>query len=93
MVRQAPIPDFFPAYGSIHTDALDYWWVEAYEVPGDTVRATTLFDPEGRMVGSVTLPNHFRVEEIGLDYVLGVHVDDMGVQHLWLYRLTQGGRR
>jgi hypothetical protein len=92
MVREAPIPEFFPAYGGIYTDARDYLWVEAYELPGDTVRATTIFDPEGRMVGTVTLPNHFQVEEIGLDYLLGVHVDDMGVQYLWMYGLTRGAR-
>lgn len=90
MVRQAPIPEFFPAYSSIYTDALDYLWVEAYRLPGDTVRATTIFDPEGGIVGSVTLPHHFRVEEIGPDYVLGVHVDDMGVQYLSMYGLTRG---
>ncbi len=90
MVREAPIPKFLPAYGGIYTDALDYLWVEAYEPPRDTVRATTIFDPDGRVVGSVTLPNHFRVQEIGRDYVLGVHTDHVGVQYLWMYGLRRG---
>lgn len=89
MFRQAPIPGLHPALGSIYADALGYLWVEEYRLPGDTVRNTTIFDPEGRMVGSLVLPGGLRVEEIGPDYVLGRYADDLGVEYLRLYRLTR----
>lgn len=91
MFQEAPIPDFHPAYGDIYADALGFLWVEEYRLPGDEVRHTTIFDPEGRMVGSVVLPDAFRVAEIGKDYILGRYADDMGVEYLRLYRFTRPG--
>jgi hypothetical protein len=89
MFREAPIPETHPAHGAIYADALGYLWVEEYRLPGDDVRHTTIFDDEGRMVGSVVLPNRFRVEEIGADYLLGRASDELGVEYLRLYDLTR----
>jgi len=89
MMRESPLPDFFPALGDIHADALGHLWVEETRVPGEEVRNTTVFDPDGRMVGRVVLPSRFRVEEIGRDYVLGVWVDDLGVNYLRVYDLER----
>ena len=65
--------------------------MEEYRVPGVEDRVTTIFDPEGRMVGSVTLPRRFRVEEIGVNYLLGRASDELGVEYLRLYGLTRPG--
>ncbi len=89
MFREAPIPDFFPAHGQIYGDALGYLWVEEYRLPGEEIRHTTIFDPEGRMVGSVVLPDGFRVYEIGDDYILGRSTDELGVEYLRMYQLTR----
>ncbi len=91
MFREAPIPDVHPAHGAIYADALGYLWVEEYRVPGVEDRVTTIFDPKGRMVGSVVLPGRFRVEEIGVDYLLGRASDELGVEYLRLYDLTRPG--
>lgn len=91
MFREAPIPELHPAYGYIYADALGFLWVEEYRLPGDRTRFTTIFDPEGRMVGSLTLPERFQVFEIGEDYLLGRGVDDLGVEYLRLYRLSRPG--
>jgi len=87
--REAPIPDFHPAYGPIYADALGFLWVEETRLPGDTTRVATIFDPDGRMVGSLDLPQSFRIEEIGADYILGRWVDELGVEVLELYDLTR----
>jgi hypothetical protein len=92
MFREAPIPDFHPAYGSIYADKLGYLWVEEYRLPGEERRLTTIFDPEGKMVGSVTLPNRFQVTEIGADYILGRYVDELGVEYLRMHTLRRPGR-
>jgi hypothetical protein len=90
MLRDAPVPEFHPAYQAIYADAMGCLWVEETRVPGgDTTRHTTIFDPEGRMVGSVVLPDGFRVEQIGMDYVLGRWADDLGVEYVRLYPLTR----
>ena len=90
MMREAPIPEFHPAYEAIYADVTGCLWVEETRVPGgDTARHTTIFDPEGRMIGSVVLPDGLRVEQIGEDYVLGRWTDDLGVEYLRLYPLTR----
>jgi len=92
MFREAPVPEFHPALGAIYADVLGFLWVEEYRLPGENTRATTIFDPEGRMVGSVVLPNRFRVEEIGEDYLLGRSSDELGVEYLTLYDLARPTR-
>lgn len=89
MFRDAPIPELHPAHGQLYADALGYLWVEEYRLPGDETRVTTVFDPEGRMVGSLILPNGFQLYEIGEDYLLGRWADDLGVEYLRLYPLTR----
>ena len=89
MFRDAPIPELHPALGSIYADASGFLWVEEYRVPGEETRVTTIFNPEGRMVGSVVLPSGLQVYEIGADYLLGRSVDDLGVEYLRLYSLTR----
>ena len=89
MFREAPIPELHPAYGSLYVDALGFLWVEEYRLPGQETRVTTIFDTEGRMVGSLVLPSRFQVYEIGEDYVLGRWVDELGVEYLRLYSLTR----
>ena len=37
----------------------------------------------------VTVPAGFRVSEAGVDYVVGVHEDDDGVETVQLYRLVR----
>jgi hypothetical protein len=89
MYREAPRPEYHPAHGFLYADTLGYLWVEEYRLPGEDVRRTTIFDPEGRMVGSVVIPNRFQIYEIGNDYLLGRWVDDLGVEYLRLYALTR----
>lgn len=90
LFRDSPIPENHPAYGSIHADRLGCLWVEETRVPdGPEARLTTIFDPDGRMVGSVVLPEGLLVWEIGEDYVLGRTVDDLGVPYLQLHELTR----
>jgi hypothetical protein len=92
MMREAPIPPFHPAYEAIYADVTGCLWVEETRIPGgDTARHTTVFDPAGRMVGSVVLPDGLRVEQIGADFLLGRWTDDLGVEYLRLYPLTRPG--
>jgi len=48
-----------------------------------------VFDPGGRWLGEMTLPEGFRVFEIGKDYALGVYRDELGIEHVRMYGLVK----
>jgi len=52
-----------------------------------------VFDPEGRWLGEVETPEHFRIREIGEDYLLGVSADVFGIEEIQMYRIDKGRRR
>lgn len=88
--RDLPIPDRVPAYGDeIHVDAGGNLWVERYRLPWESERWWDVFDPEGRWLGAVRTPDRVRVLEIGRDYLLGRHVDELRVERVRLYRLLK----
>jgi hypothetical protein len=89
MFREAPISELHPAHGALYADRLGFLWVEEYRLPGEEARLTTIFDPEGRMVESLVLPQGLRIEEIGVDYILGLYRDELGVEYVRSYRLTR----
>jgi hypothetical protein len=49
----------------------------------------TVFDPDGRWLGTVTAPAGLRIHEIGPDYVMGVREDELGVQYVRVHRLSR----
>lgn len=64
-------------------------WVETYPIPGDTLPAWTVFDPNGVMLGDVRVPNGLRIFEFGSDYVLGVWQNGLDVPHVRMYELIK----
>jgi len=87
-----PLPPFFPPHGRLLADQLDYLWAEDFQRPGAENRDWNVFDPNGALVGRVTLPENFNPVEIGADYVLGVGWDDMNVEYVRMYALTRGSQ-
>ena len=87
--EDAPVPDFHPAYGSIFADKLGYLWVEETQLSNDQPHLFSVFNPEGRLSGSLVLPTGFLIQEIGEDYILGRSTDDLGIQYLRMYSLTR----
>jgi hypothetical protein len=80
-----------PPHGAIYADAGGYLFVEGYRVPGAAPVGVDVFDPEGRLAGHFELPQGLNVLEVGEDYVLGLRLDDLGVEYLGLYDLTRPG--
>jgi hypothetical protein len=85
----APIPENHPAYGPFHVDVEGFLWVEETRASDDEPRLASIFDPEGRWVGSLTLPERLGIYEIGRDYLLGRTTDQLGVQYLAMHELTR----
>lgn len=89
--RELPVAELRPPFGALEADLLGYLWVEEHRLPGDEVREYTIFDPEGRLTGAITLPEGLAPFEIGADYLLGLNRDELGVEYVHLHRLQRPG--
>ncbi len=87
-----PLPGFFPPHANLLGDRMDYLWVQDFQRPGFENRAWNVFDPDGALVGRVTLPENFNPAEIGEDYILGVGWDELNVEYVRSYALTRGSQ-
>jgi hypothetical protein len=70
-------------------DAESNLWVADYLAPGDEQPRWRVFDPEGRMLGTIETPIGFTIHEIGSDYLLGVERDELDVEKVVIYRLIK----
>lgn len=83
-----PVSELFPTTRGLVVDRLGRIWARRYELPGyEGPQDWLVFDERGEMLGTVQLPPGFRVREIGGDYVLGVLMDELEVEHVLLYGL------
>jgi len=83
------VSDVMPAFGGLNADILGYLWVERYRGPGDLVPVHDILDPQGGLVGSVTLPEGVDILGICEDYLLGLVRDELEVEYVKLYRLQR----
>ena len=82
-----------PVHGTLIADRAGNLWVERYRShlladPGP--HEWDIFDAEGRLVGYLATPSDFEITDIGADFVLGFHTDELGVQTVRMYRLVRG---
>ena len=89
LLADVAMPRNRPAYGDILLDRSGNLWVQRTREGSPSEHEYLVFDPGGILLGSVELPS-IRVLEIGEDYVLGVHRDELEVEYLHLYPLTKG---
>lgn len=90
-LAEVEFPATLPPYSSMLVDAEDHLWVQDYTLPGHEGPTTwSVFDPEGRLLGVVELPERFRPRQIGADFVLGIWTDEVDVQYVRLYGLERG---
>jgi hypothetical protein len=85
-------PDFaeiMPAFRRLLVDAAGDLWVSDYQGSDSTRQHLSVFDPGGRLLGTVVLPQRLMVTEIGADYVLGHTTDETEVEHVELYALIK----
>jgi hypothetical protein len=93
MLDLVPEPTVRPDYSRITLDESENLWVEIgpSRRRGSTSIDFLVFDPTGALLGVVPLPP-IEVMEIGDDYVLGVHQDELAVEYLRLYELNRHSR-
>jgi hypothetical protein len=87
LAARLPFPQTYPAFAGILLDANGNVWVQ----DGDPARAAewTVLAADGRMLGSVSLPQNLRPFEIGADHVLGRWTGPDGAEHVRLYLLRK----
>jgi hypothetical protein len=86
-VAEVEFPETMPAYGRLMVDAEGNLWVA-----DERSAVWSVFDPAGRLLGSLTLPDRFQVRDIGSDYVLGEMTDEAETERVLLYRLIKPPR-
>lgn len=87
--REMPVPDSTPAYRALLEDARGHLWVERYRLPWETARVWEVFEPDGRWLGSVEMPAGLTVFQIGDDFVLGRHLDELGIERVRVHPLAR----
>lgn len=79
------VPETRPAYGRLLVDSEgDLWVSEHTSFPAEPTE-WRVFDPPGRLLGSVRIPARFHLHQIGGDWVAGVWRDDLGVEYVRVY--------
>lgn len=84
-----PVADLFPSLEEHFVDERGDIWVTEYAPPWEEQKTMAVFAADGPWLGTIELPADFRPLEIGADYVLGVHTDELEIQRLVLYELER----
>ena len=90
--QSTPVAEHMPVFSAVKADALNYLWVEVYQLPGEERPGSlwTVVDPEGRGLGYVELPAEGQwIYEIGEDYVLVRSWDELDVERVQLWSLER----
>jgi hypothetical protein len=89
LYSQMTLPETKPAYGRLLVDSEGNLWVADYSRERDDEGTWSVFDSEGRLLGSVETPTGGRVLQIGSDFVLGIWRDELDVEYVRLYGLIK----
>lgn len=84
-----PLPEHIPAFQTLLVSDEAHVWLERYRLPGDTVPRWEVVAPDGRWLGAVTGPPRLRIHQIGPDFVLGRHLDSLGVERVRMHALRR----
>ena len=89
--ESTPLAETFPAFSTILSDAAGNLWIREYDFPreGRPAPLWTVFDPEGRVLGFIETPPGLRIGQIGEDYILGHHQDELDVEYVQVWPLER----
>ena len=83
------VPHARPAYGRLLVGSDGSLWAAEHVRYPTFPGIWTVFGYDGRLLGTVVMPDRFTVFQIGSDWVLGVGLDELDVEHVRLYRLEK----
>jgi hypothetical protein len=85
--------DQLPPYSAITVDPTGHVWIENYRHFTEPTSEWAVFSPSGEWLGQVRMPDGLQVLEIGADYILGIAVDNLGVNYVRQYELRRTDAR
>ena len=88
LLDQVPVPQTRPEYSGISLDHDGNLWVRLGPEDRGQAMAYLVFDQAGGLLGRVSMPP-VRVLEIGPDYVLAVHRDELEVEYVQTFEITK----
>jgi hypothetical protein len=86
---EVPARETVPAFDHLITDEAGNLWVRDYLVSPDDAPRWSVFDPQGRWLGTAETPAGMDVYQIGSDWILGRVKDDLDVEYVRLYPLEK----
>jgi hypothetical protein len=89
-VDQAKYPATFAFFAALLVDADGNLWAQEVAASSEKPLQFSVIDPNGQLLGRVTMPARFRVSAIGSDAVYGVWKDADDVEHVRAYPLRKG---
>ena len=84
-----PLPEFVPSVERLLGDADGNLWARHYRLPWEPAQEWDVLAPGGDWLGTVSTPSGLNVEQIGTDFVLGIHRDDLGIERVRMHRLSK----
>ena len=87
--RDLPLPDFVPAFDRLLRDSEGNLWIHRYRLPWDADDEWDVIDERGRWLGTVTTPRNVTVLQVGSDFILGRHLDGLGVEEIRVHPLRK----
>ena len=88
-----PIPAELPWFDELKVDATGLVWAHIYEPDRSRPKVWVVFDKDGRALGTVSTPSDLKVEWIGEDRILGVWLDELGIEYVHEYGLVRTADR
>jgi hypothetical protein len=85
---EMPEVEVLPPYDRLLVDATGALWVANGQIPGEPIRWVIL-DGDGRLVGRLETPEGLRPMEIGVDHILALATDELGIEEVRLYGLQR----
>jgi hypothetical protein len=91
-LRDVRFPATLTPYSRLLVDTEGNLWTRDERIPGvEGPDRWQVFDPDGRLLGEVEIPQRLNVQQIGADFVLGSWTDDLDVPYVRLYALEREG--
>jgi hypothetical protein len=89
MRETASLSATIPTLAGLLVDPSGHLWVEPFRLSNvpSTGRFRTVFTPDGRRLGDVRLPDHFRPMAVTADRVYGVSTDELDVETVQVFAL------
>lgn len=84
-----PRPETAPVYNGLVVDDTNHLWAEHFRFAADGAPTWSVFDPDGRALGTIQTPEGITIHHIGEDFLIGHTSDEFGVERIVRFTLDR----